>query len=125
MSKPSRHSVLAVLSLCFMAGIAQARDHVSEAPVLQACERSGVEAAVCTCIAREANSRFSHDQLGVLGAAMPEIGRIKSDPDVAGQTPSHERLTADELANLYQRAQAADVVIRQACGVGLSLRDTG
>ncbi|MFY0638849.1 hypothetical protein [Maricaulis maris] len=125
MSKPSRHIVLAVLSLCVGAGIAQARDHVSEAPVLQACERSGVDASVCACIAREANSRFSHDQLGVLGAAMPEIGRITTDPAVAGQTQSHERLTAEELASLYQRAQAADVVIRQACGVGLSLRDTG
>lgn len=125
MIQRNRYIPLAMLSLSLWTGSARALDHADEDPVQQACEGAGVDTATCACISREANSRFSHEQLSVLGTAMPDLGRISQDPALAGPEPLHERFTAEELAHLEQRARAADIVIRQACGVGLSLGETG
>ncbi len=122
MIRRRRYIPLTLLSLFLWSGGALAVDHTDEAPVQQACEDAAVDVAICVCIAREANSRFSHEQLFVLGAAMPDLARITQDPALEMPTLLHERLTTEELVQLEQRAHAADIVIRQACGVGLSLR---
>ena len=100
---------------------ATALEHNDATTVGRVCEQAGLPVAVCTCIAREANSRFNHDQLDVIGTAMPALERITDDATLMAEQAPGNQLSAEQLAQLRQRAEAADVVIRQACGTGLRL----
>ncbi|WP_143742901.1 hypothetical protein [Maricaulis sp. W15] len=111
----------ALVSLVLWPAADAVADHTSETAIQNACLASGQAEAVCACIVREANSRFSHGQLELVGAAMPRLERITDDPQVGGLLSSEPPLTSEQLQALRQRAEVADVVIRQACGVGLRL----
>ena len=98
-------------------------DHANQDTVLLACTRSGLADAVCQCIDREVHSRFTHQQLDIIGRAMPELERIGEPTESLQAGPPDGWLSSSQLEQLRQRAETADVVIRQACGVGLRLGD--
>ncbi|WP_291845608.1 hypothetical protein [Maricaulis sp.] len=114
----------AMAALSLWSASAHAREQGDTSLVHRACIAAGQNASVCACILREAHSRFSHDQLDLVGAAMPWLERITEDRAVAETLSPDRRLSAEQLQQLRQRAEAADVVIRQACGVGLRLGKT-
>lgn len=101
--------------------VVTALEHNDATTVRRVCEQAGLSVAVCTCIAREANSRFNHDQLDVIGTAMPALERITDDATLMAERAPASQFSAEQLAQLRQRAEAADVVIGQACGTGLRL----
>ncbi|WP_323760599.1 hypothetical protein [Maricaulis sp.] len=90
----------------------------------EACRQAGFSEAVCTCIVREAHSRFTHDQMHVLAVVIPDLSRITDDPDIVGLSGETAPLSETQLAHLHQRAVGADIVIQRACGIGLTL-DSG
>ena len=100
---------------------ASARDEDGGTEIHAACRQAGFSEAVCTCIVREADSRFTHAQMHVLAEAIPNLSRITEDPDIDVRSENTSPLSAAQLAYLRQRAEGADIVIRRACGTGLSL----
>lgn len=100
---------------------ASARDASGGTEIHAACRQAGFSESVCTCIVREADSRFTHEQMHVLAVAIPDLSRITEDPDIVVRSGDTPPLSAAQLDYLRQRAEGADIVIQRACGIGLSL----
>ncbi|ABI64317.1 MAG: hypothetical protein ACJAU5_000734 [Maricaulis maris] len=122
MNRIGRASFAAIaLSGWMTSSAAFAGDPQDGAGIQHVCIEAGFAEPVCTCIVREAGSRFTHAQMHVLALAIPDLRRISEDPTLIADNEDAEHLSADQLATLRQRAEDADRVIQQACGIGLSL----
>lgn len=128
MDRIGNSNVAALATAVVLAGglilsTAWARDEDGGTEIHVACQQAGFSESVCNCIVREADSRFTHDQMHVLAVAIPNLSRITDDPDIVSRSGETEPLSAAQLAYLRQRAEGADIVIQRACGIGLSLDD--
>jgi hypothetical protein len=106
-------SVVVLLSCADAFGQLEEND-TSEPPVARDCLQRSDSLSSCICLTREAQTRFTDEELHLV------IGRSESRFSIQ---LDQSNLDLIEQGALLRRVKNADQVIRQACGIGLLVPD--